>query len=141
MTYRVMFAGLGGLLVAAAVLGAPWLLAARLDPAVAEDEIRALFARQLGQRHMDELRAAGGRVPDRATAERWQRERAALAGLAFERVDVRTRLLVPPLRKRTAFVARATVAGTGDRRYFCFDAPAGSGRLRECSAAAWHLPF
>ncbi len=63
--------------------------------------------------------------------------------LEFDAVEVKRAVLVPPMRKRTSFVAKAIFRDENLRvqtRYFWFNGTSGSS-VREGSESEWYVPI
>lgn len=82
---------------------------------------------------MSERQNSGTDVPDKETALRWEEQIDRINNTEFVSVEVKRAILVPPFRKRTNFVVRATVCDEeqhNQTRYFWFN---GTNNIRESS--------
>lgn len=141
---RLRVYGVGALIGIVAIFGLPYLFAARMDNDTAERLLREYLRSASSLRQMEELRQGGNETPSPEMAQRWADENRRQERIQFESIEVKRAWLVPPIRRRTNFVVRATLRdgeGAAQTRCFWFYAPNNSARIRECSAAAWNFPL
>ncbi|TAN42453.1 MAG: hypothetical protein EPN25_03175 [Nitrospirae bacterium] len=105
---RFVLFGAGGLLALLAFLSLPSLLAQSLDAGRAKQEVRQYLKRQLGDKQLAELRAAGLVVPDHAMASRWAEQHKRIDNLAFASLKV-GRLPYLPFSSGRVFMVKAVL--------------------------------
>jgi hypothetical protein len=112
--------GIWGLALLAAVLAIPALVSPRLRTDDAAERVRFCMMWQVTQGHLAELRETGQKLPDVATATRWEAERQRITATRFEAVAVR-RPVPDWFRLRPTYVIKAEVCAPGAAsrtRYF-----------------------
>lgn len=135
--------GVPAVILLLGILVLPYLLAGSLEPEEAERRIREYLLREVTWQQMAELESGGASVPDRETALRWEEQVNRVNDLEFVSVEVKRAILVPPLRRRTSFVAKAVFRDENRRvqtRYFWFNGTSSSS-VREGSKLEWYLPI
>lgn len=135
--------GVPAVILLLGILVLPYLLAGSLEPEEAERRIREYLLREVTRQQMAELESGGTRVPDRETALRWEEQINRVNELEFDAVEVKRAVLVPPLRRRTNFVAKAVFRDENRRvqtRYFWFNGTSSSS-VGESSEPEWYLPI
>ncbi len=122
------------------ILVVPQLLARSLEPAEAEALVRQRLVAEVTSDLLAERRSEGDAIPDAANARRWARELECVTRVRFRAVEVRRALLVPPFRRRTNFVVKATIEGEARSRYFWLFGT-GPSSVSNSSRGRWTAPL
>ncbi|MDA0691020.1 MAG: hypothetical protein O3A78_02770 [Nitrospinae bacterium] len=93
----ILFSGLLGLILMVAFFSIPQIFADSLDSERAKDWIRRHLKTNIALRHMQEMKAAGLKSPDKNMAERLNAELEQFERTQFISVEVKHFLFVPTL--------------------------------------------
>lgn len=137
---EIAFRGWYAVAVLLGILVVPQLLARSLEPAQAEALVRQHLIAEVTSDLLAERRAEGDPIPDAATAGRWGSELERVRRVRFRAVEVRRALVVPPFRRRTNFVVKATIEGEAVPRYFWLFGT-GPSSVSGSSPGRWSAPL
>jgi hypothetical protein len=122
----IIFSGLLGFILLIAFFSIPQLFAESLDSDRAKDWIQRHLKTKIALRHMEEMKAAGAKSPDKSMAERLNAELEQFKRMQFVSVEVKQFLFVPTLiTSSRMFVVKAVLRldnKTEETHYFSLSA-------------------
>jgi len=135
--FTITFVGIPAILFLIALVVFSFMLMNALEPDDAEHRVRMILMREISQRHMEELKRTGIKLPDEQMAKRWLAEINQTKNLEFLSLSLKNPILDIFTPDSPTFVVQALIRDEKQQektRYFWLS---WAGIDREISKIAW----